>query len=298
MNQDPNNLISWDINFPASAITFTPFLGTEIRITDGQVESRFYRKSTRKDITLHYKSHHPLQTKVQTVKNFYRTAEQASSNPELCEQSFKIVDKLLLANGYEDPRSFQNLKTKQYHQSREDKVLLKLPYISETISTEIQKYINRKNLPIYTVFTPGIKLRDIFCNSRPNDKLQCFRSDCPICSRLENETCTIIAPVYVITCLHCKQQYVGETNRTAFERLSEHLRNASNTTAPSYQRTPLTQHYLQHHRGETPDLHFRIITRECNHLKRKIIEAMYISRLDPQINNKEECKDIGNFLIQ
>ena len=77
--QDPDGRLEWEVDFPRTEESFTPFLSTQIRVDeDGIVHSKFYRKQQKNNITLHYLSHHSFQTKVQTIKQFYRTAEASS----------------------------------------------------------------------------------------------------------------------------------------------------------------------------------------------------------------------------
>jgi hypothetical protein len=129
--EDPDGLIAWEVDFPDTEGDWTPFLGTEVRVVNDKIESQFYRKPTRKRITLHFKSHHPLRMKIQTARNFYHTAERSSS-PSHVEQSREIVDNLLLANGYTDPRTFAfdtHVSTHQHrNEATEEQVILKLPY--------------------------------------------------------------------------------------------------------------------------------------------------------------------------
>ena len=80
-------------------------------------------------------------------------------------------------------------------------VVLKLPYISETVSDEIRKFIRNRNLPVNVNFNPGVKLQDLFCSSRPHEKRKCTLADCEICSNLPDSCdCTVEYPVYRITC--------------------------------------------------------------------------------------------------
>ena len=113
-------------------------------------------------------------------------------------------------------------------------VYLKLPYISEAISSQVVKFVKKHKLPVKVIFTPGRKLRDVFCSSRPYDKQTCRRKNCVVCDNLEKGECTIQAPVYLVTCLLCEEKYVGETGRSAYDRLSEHLRYARSPTSRSY----------------------------------------------------------------
>ena len=98
---DPDNK---EIEFPDNDSSFIPFLGTQIQAENTNINYKFYRKPQKKNIVLHFKSHHTMRTKVEVAKNFYRTAEQSSSSPELVEEYHLVVDNLLRCNGYSNPR--------------------------------------------------------------------------------------------------------------------------------------------------------------------------------------------------
>ena len=238
---------------------------------------------------------------MEVAKNFYKTAEKSSSSVDLAEQSKSLVDKLLLCNGYTDPRTF--IKThiptpNMSYISMEEKACLKIPYVSEFVSYEILRYIRKRKLPINVIFTPGNKLRDILCKSRPLDKLNCFQSNCKICELLEdNVKCTTLHPVYQIICKICREKYCGESSRTLHERLSEHLRYASQPNKASYKEQALATHYRECHPGMPPSLSFKLLHTEPNTIMRKIHEALIISNIKPSMNDKNECIDIKRFLI-
>ena len=299
--QDPDGRIRWEVEFPISDSVFVPFLGTQISVVDDSIAYKFFRKPENKNITLHYKSHHPLKTKVEVTKNFYRVAERSSSSAELAEESFKIIDHLLRCNGYRNPRMFKDIQlpnVRGYSRNKDDTVYLKLPYISEDLSNQICKFIRRHKLPVTVIFTPGTKLREIFRRSRPYDKPQCNVNNCNVCTRLhEDNDCSVKAAVYCITCKLCNQRYLGETGRTIHERLSEHLRYANNPTSNSYSDEALAQHYANFHPSALSDLSFSILCKETNVIKRKILESYFINHLKPEINNRDECISVKRFLI-
>ena len=57
-------------------------------------------------ITLHFRSHHAMKTKVHTVRNSYREAILIAS-PDQTEASMKMVDQLYLNNGLnKHPRGY------------------------------------------------------------------------------------------------------------------------------------------------------------------------------------------------
>ena len=49
--------------------------------------------------------------------------------------------------------------------------------------------------------------------------------------------------IYLITCLKCSFQYVGETKRLLRDRMSEHLRQVQNHGLPNSQITPVSTHF-------------------------------------------------------
>ena len=177
-------------------------------------------------------------------------------------------------------------------------VCLKLPYISEQISTNILKFIKNCGLPIRVVFTPGKKLKDLFCCSRPYDKPKCVNTSCLICPKLEDgKDCSVMCPIYQITCNHCGELYIGESSRSLHDRLGEHLRFATNPNNASYRNEALALHYNQHHPGDIPDLSFKLLRTERDTILRKVFEAMFIYENRPSINDKDECKMLERFLV-
>ena len=303
-DQDPDGHLGWEVDYPTTTDQFIPFLGTQIRISkEGILEHKYYRKEQKKQITLNYRSHHPMRTKIEVAKNFYKTANISSSSPELTEESYQVVDRLLMNNEYPNPRQFldHRMKGRGVKQNPDIKtVTLKLPYMSEAISSKIQKFIHNKKLPITVVFLPGIKLKDLFCASRPLDKRQCIQSNCQVCPKISTERvdCSKVCPIYKITCNLCEQHYVGESSRSLHDRLGEHLRFASNPTSPSYKEEAFALHYNTHHPGHSPDLTFELLGAETNTIIRKVYEAHFIFTLKPEINNKEECTLLQRFLVK
>ena len=282
---------------------FVPFLSSQIRINNGELEYKYYRKEQKKQITLNFRSHHPMKTKVEVARNFYKTACTNSSSPSFTEESYRVIDKLLENNGYINPRQFISYKLKGVRSQLDPgakTVTLKLPYISEEISHQILKFIKNKRLPITVVFLPGIKLKELFCASRPYDRRKCVSPNCLICPRLitDRVDCSKMAPIYRITCNICLQCYIGESSRSLHDRLSEHLRFANNPTCRSYKEEALAVHYNSLHPGQPAELKFELLGSESNTIIRKIKEAHYIFTLKPEINDKEECVLLQRFLVK
>ena len=302
-DQDPDKKLKWELEFPESEQDFIPFLNTELRIEpDGTVTSRLYRKPQQKDITLHRNSCHPESVKTNTVINLYREASRIASGPQEQEHSLKILDDLLTKNGYQDPRNFINRRRRNSNNRKsdsDDRTVLRLDFISDSISNRIRNYIRQNHLPIKVSFSPARKLRNIVCNNRPYDKKKCINNSCKICPLLitENRDCEVKNVVYKIRCKICKQIYIGETCRRAHDRLGEHLRYAKYPLTPSNVNQSFALHYNSLHNGLEPNLEFDILKIESNTVRRKITEAMLIIKLKPSINKREELDTIKRFLI-
>ena len=300
-NQDPQKLIKWELEFPDKPGDFVAFLDTEIMIEkNGNLHTRFYRKPTKKQITLHKESHHPLEIKEEVIKNYYRNAENVSSCETRKQESWEICDKLFKNNGYKNPQEVTKKKQKNRKKNKSNesqKVCLSLPYISNRVSNIVKNFIKKKKLNIRVNFKPGKKLRELFCCSRPRDNRTCIKNKCNICSMMTNKDCSLVGPIYQITCKLCSQIYIGETSRSANERLAEHLRYATKPNCKSYYGEALAEHYRTLHKDTVPRLEFEILDREMNTVRRKIKEAYYIMQKVPQINDKEECDMIKRFLV-
>ena len=304
-DQDEDGKIEWEIDFPEGENDYIPFLNSEIRIReDGTISSRLYRKPTKKWITLHAESHQPASVKVNTIRNSYVEARQISSGPEETQHSLQMVEKLYLNNGFKNPKQYDTPRpSRARHLPKpkpSDLVSLTLDFVSEHLCNRIRNEIKRLGLPIKVLFTSNNKLRKKLCSSRPYDKHICSINKCMICPHIitENKDCSVVNVVYRIDCIICEKFYIGETQRTAHERLGEHLRYAKYPNTPSNKSKALAMHYNTEHPGLEPNLKFSILTIEPNTVRRKIYEAMCIQKFNPKLNLKEELKTVLRFLAE
>ena len=303
-DQDEDHLLKLEVDYPARPVIYTPYLRSEIRISGtGVVESRLFQKEYSKNITLHYKSHHGTETKIASLKSNYKDADYFSSGTEQKQHSYDILDKLYINNGYINPRKFLGSKKKKKGHKKiknamfQDKSILKLPFLSDSVSNKIRQFVKRQKLPLTVIFTPGTKLKSMFCHSRPRDKQECSDENCKTCEALVSGNCKTKGVVYQITCLICLLIYIGETLRYIDGRFLEHLRNATKPNCKSYSKEALAVHYREHHPGIAPKLQLKILAKESNTLRRKIIEGMHIMNKSPQINLKIELDNLKKYLL-
>ena len=216
--------------------------------------------------------------KTNTIKNNFADARKISSGEEETEHSLAILHNVYRSNGYrytdlnEESFPLGNLT------SFKKPGILCLDYVSEEVSNRIRSFIRKFELNIRVIFLPGRKLRNVFCSSRPYDHQKCVNSKCSICPRIttKGKNCLVKNIVYMIICNICKQAYIGESSRTAHQRLGEHLRYAKNPLTKSNSEMALAVHYIKEHNGCEPDLSFDILTIQPNTHRRKIYEAMFI----------------------
>ena len=58
-----------------------------------------------------------------------------------------------------------------------------------------------------------------------------------------------------------------------------------------------TKHYLDQHYGQKPKLSVKILKRTEGSVKRKITEALFIQKLDPDLNRKYKQLNVLNFVV-
>ena len=97
----------------------------------------------------------------------------------------------------------------------------------------------------------------------------------------------------------CGDFYGGESYRPLNQRFNEHYLSAANPSLPSYLEKPLAKHYREKHDQHSgpPDLQLEIVDRGTSLVNRKIKEARYITRNNPQINERNELNNLRQFLV-
>ena len=309
--QDPDKLIKLTLDYPSSSEEYIPFLNTEVRIdNEGQIHSRLFRKPQKKPLTLHYYSHHTTRTKIATAESMYKTAEVVSSDPNNQQHSSKMVDTLLLNNGYPN-RVIEAIKDKRKRRrkrhktptSSENTAILKLPFINEATSRKFRDAVKHSGLPVKIVEKPGRRLKDLLTDSRPLDKAKCSSKNCRTCASLslDNGDCMSRNTIYKITCTldNCFETYGGETYRPLHHRFDEHYRSAANPTAKSYVDKPLAKHYREKHSNYNgkPQLKLEIVDKGSSLIDRKIKEAKFLVHNKPSLNDKSELNNLTQFLV-
>ncbi len=80
-------------------------------------------------------------------------------------------------------------------------------------------------------------------------------------------------------------------------RYQEHFRSAANPNAKSYKSMAFSKHYLDQHYGQKTKLFVKILKRTKGSVERKITEALFIQKLNPDLNGKYEQLNVLDFLV-
>jgi hypothetical protein len=188
--QDKDHLIKLKVDYPESRDLFTPFLNVEVKIErDGTVNTRLFRKPQKKLLTLHAESQHPTAVKSHTIATMYKTADDVSSSEVNKTHSKKMVDDLLLNNGYSrrvlDRIQKKKKKKNTTKRPKPDTVAtLSIPHLTDQCTAQIRRAAEQHKIPVRIVSKPGRKLKSILTSSKPLDGKQCPNINCATCGAL------------------------------------------------------------------------------------------------------------------
>ena len=252
------------------------FLDTVVTIVDGNIQTEVHVKDNKYPVF--WSSKVPKRYKRNAINGDLHRASKISSNfhAELDRIRKKFADagypkKFIESvirdfNKPFDPNSDLIIPTWLFDDRKF--VSIKVPYCpqNEEIS---QKFI--ENLILFT----GDKYR--FNINWSTRKIQ---SLFPLKDRVQHLSCVIYEG-----CCSCGKKYVGETERNADERWSEHNK-------PSKKSEP-AKHLLSNPRHQFEWI--TITSASNNHLRRKILEAYFIAKYKPSLNDQVESRELLLF---
>ena len=282
-NQHPN--IKFEIELPTNNNELS-LLDFTVKITSqGGASFEFYKKPARKNIFVNYKSSLPENAKLSFIRNEYKRIQNRCSSEELSHKNTKEFDRVLQLNGYptEVIKKAKTERTKKKEHSirknsKDEHLNFKFPYISDNIDRQIKRIFKRENINIRLV-RQGNTLRQ--CLKRPSDRPACSLNGCPI---KNSDICHRKNVVYQLTCNVCRNTYIGSTIRPLHTRIKEHISRTSSS-------------FYKHLRScNTNNFTTTILTSDNDSCNIRLKEAIYIKKLKPTINNKEEQEAYSDFL--
>ena len=243
--------------------------------------------------------------KIGAIQNTLKTISLISSDNNLKATAESELRDRTIRNGYAAETittgNLRTCKTKKSSNTPNPDACLVIPFISEEFTADVRRTIKKKGLNIRVIQRPGKSLRSMLVQSRPYDNHCRTGPKCKFCQVCDKKNmCFRKDLVYSIKCGLCDKNhgiYVGETSRPFAVRFNEHLRSARNPDAKSYQHMAFSKHYKQLHPGQSLKLIPSMLKKTKGTLERKVTEAFYIERMQPDLNSKDELQEVKGFCI-
>ena len=236
------------------------------------IESTVYRKPTHLDRYLDYNSNHPISAKLSVIHTLVHRAKQVCSTPEFLAKEMDNLHKVLQDNHY-PTQFFQQSKPQEKANRKPNPSTVKfiegarvaIPYI-KGLSEQYRHTLAKYRVRVFFKGTSTIKSllmhpKDPIPVAQKNDKI--YHWKCPA--------------------NNCTDEYIGESNRSLKERVSDHRSQATSA---------IRNHHIstKHPKAELKD--FTIIDREHNTLHHRAKEALHIHIKCPSLN-----RNIGKVRI-
>ena len=239
------------------------FLDTCIhKLDDGSLKTTVYRKPTHTDLYLNFNSNHHLSHKRSVVRSLTHRAHHVVSEENDKQLELAHISGALRANGYHEwvtalPKKTNSLPRPSDPSSNKKVTHLGIPYIRGT-SERLERAF--KNAGVSIFHKPMNSLRSQLVH--PKDKTNHLQKS---------------GVIYLITCVDCQKQYIGETARPLGKRLQEHRKLTSSAVKEHMDRT--------NHQMDWNNV--KILGQELNTLRRKLREAILIHRHKPTLNRDQ-----------
>ena len=115
-------------------------------------------------------------------------------------------------------------KRNWYNREKYDGVLFVDVTENGELLREVKKIVKRNDMKVKVVEKMKSTLKSRLQRSNPFKTTGCRRLDCCICNQKLNVDCRTRGCVYEITCKDCLKVYIGQTGRSMYERMKEHLK--------------------------------------------------------------------------
>ena len=278
-----------------------PFLDVLIQVEDsGTYSTELYVKPMAAQIILHFNSAHAMSTKTAVLTSQVKRAIRIGSDMITRKRGLDKVTALFRKNGYpkklvekhirkeRGKRSTGELsqKTREERQQLNKKtVYVRLPFISDNMSSKIKSVTRASGLPVKVAWTNQNTIKKQLVRSAiQSTPCPSGRQHCHACHAGLQNKCHIKNVVYQLECSLCGDKYVGETSRPVRLRYNEHLRDGINKKVG----TPLGEHFIAKHNNQAPTdtTLTACIVRKCeDEADRRIAESIIIRDTLPALND-------------
>ena len=137
-----------------------PFLNVDVRILEGRLETKWYRKAMKKDLIIRRDSAHPVRTKMQAARNMIYTAVDVSS-AQYKEEARQTALGIARKNGYGEKEFESRMHGPQYRQGAPT---VRVPFINDYFSTRIQKIFLKHGFQFNVISNTHQRLKGYWCS--------------------------------------------------------------------------------------------------------------------------------------
>ena len=145
------------------------------------------------------------------------------------------------------------------------------------LKLEVEKIVRRHKVKIRVVERVGTTVKRVLQKSDPFRQRECGRDKCVVCLDGVKTSCRMRGVVYDLACKECDRKYRGQTGRTVYDRLKEHVGDGGSKDKP------LKRHNELFHGGGDVDMGVKILAQCFGNPSRKMIsEAVLIDELEEE----------------
>jgi uncharacterized protein (UPF0335 family) len=193
-----------------------PFLDLMIKRSENMLSTRIYRKPTHTQLYINWRSNHPKNVLIGTLKSLIHRAHKLTDEKDDLLDEIQLLKDVFLSNGYpmnlvektiKESWNVELIKSLQQSEEKEDKTsefyeVIHAPYI-QGFSEVIQRELRKANIG----FVPDVRLRlqSLTCRPKQEEPKERMKD-----------------VVYGIQCLTCNLWYIGETSQRFETRKRQH----------------------------------------------------------------------------
>lgn len=265
-----------------------PFLDTRVCRVNNMIKLDWYRKDSASNKFIHYKSEHPIQVKINCIKQMKARIENIC-HPDLVDANLKKLFRIFKENSY--PRGMLAKLLFESCTRNTNQIEPKPPDTEDTEThtggeTETTKYGSLPNIGNLTS-----KIKNCFKNEEIKIATYNTKTISRLYSKLKDPTPKLLRSnvVYKIKCGECENTYVGQTSQWLKNRLALHRSDIVNNN----QRCALTTHAVE----EKHEINFEdteILATQTKYNKRLLLEMINIRNQSNPINRKSDTQNLSN----
>ena len=281
LNEIDHN-IKFEIEFPSDEHTLS-LLDFTVTASQDQPNFEFYKKKVRKDLFVHFRSHMPTSSKIAFIRNERKRITERCSAHHTNQKHQENFTHILKSHEYPQ-QIIQKCVAKHKRQPRQstNPIYFKLPYISDDIDRSVKKIFRRERLDVRLTRNTRTLRQEL---KKKTNATKCNMKQCPV---NDNNKCMRKNIVYKITCNRCQKFYIGSTIRNLHSRVKEHMTGQQSSVFKHLQA-------CSNHRSDA--ITIDILGNDHETCNLRLREALFIQKMRPHLNTKEEMEDHKDFLF-